>query len=65
VLLTSSAVTLFGLAALATALFFQNFVPDQFITTPVYLQYQYVTDSCGRRLMSLPDLINADALGRE
>lgn len=42
VLLVSSAVTLFGLASLATALFFQNFVPDQFITTPVYLQYQYV-----------------------
>ncbi|KAG5925692.1 hypothetical protein E4U42_004046 [Claviceps africana] len=40
VLLVSSAVSLFALASLATALFFQNFVPDQFITTPVFLQYQ-------------------------
>lgn len=38
-LLVSSAVTLLGLASLATALFFQNFVPDQFITTPIHLQY--------------------------
>ncbi|KAG5950497.1 hypothetical protein E4U53_004934 [Claviceps sorghi] len=40
VLLVSSAASLFALASLATALFFQNFVPDQFITTPVFLQYQ-------------------------
>ncbi|GAB0131731.1 hypothetical protein EsDP_00000192 [Epichloe bromicola] len=39
VLLLSSALTLLGLASLATALFFQNFVPDQFITTPIFLQY--------------------------
>ncbi|EFZ02690.2 adipose-regulatory protein [Metarhizium robertsii] len=46
-LLVSSAVTLFGLASLATALFFQNFVPDQFITTPLYLQYQSGTNPYG------------------
>ncbi|KAG6015958.1 hypothetical protein E4U43_004422 [Claviceps pusilla] len=40
VLLVSTAASLFALASLATALFFQNFVPDQFITTPVFLQYQ-------------------------
>lgn len=39
VLLVSGAVTLLGLAAIATVLFFQNFVPDQFVTTPVHLQY--------------------------
>ncbi|KAG6037659.1 hypothetical protein E4U41_004885 [Claviceps citrina] len=39
-LLVSSALSLLGLASLATALFFQNFVPDQFITTPIFLQYQ-------------------------
>ncbi|KAH6605859.1 sh3 domain-containing [Trichoderma cornu-damae] len=39
VLLVSGAVTLLCLAAVASVLFFQNFVPDQFVTTPVHLQY--------------------------
>lgn len=38
-LLVSGAVTLFCLAAIATGLFFQNFVPDHFVKTPVHLQY--------------------------
>ncbi|CAM1502048.1 Fc.00g040320.m01.CDS01 [Cosmosporella sp. VM-42] len=39
VLLVSSAVSLFCLAGIASALFFQNFVPDQVVTIPVHLQY--------------------------
>lgn len=42
VLLVSGAVTLLCLAAVASVLFFQNFVPDQFVTTPVHLQYGWV-----------------------
>ncbi|EFY90442.1 hypothetical protein J3458_000705 [Metarhizium acridum] len=54
VLLVSSAVTLFGLASLATALFFQNFVPDQFITTPLHLQYQSGTNPYGVAPLTYP-----------
>lgn len=39
VLLVSSAVSLFCFAAIACAVFFQNFVPDRYVTTPVHLQY--------------------------
>ncbi|KAF7547802.1 hypothetical protein G7046_g8895 [Stylonectria norvegica] len=39
VLFVSSVVTLFCFAAVASALFFQNFVPDQVVTRPVHLQY--------------------------
>ena len=39
VLVVSSAVSLLCVAAIASALFFQNFVPDQVLTTPVHLQY--------------------------
>ncbi|KOS17419.1 Seipin [Escovopsis weberi] len=39
VLVVCGAVSLLCLAAIASLLFFQNFVPDQFVTTPVYLQY--------------------------
>jgi hypothetical protein len=38
-LLTSSAVTLLGLASIASALFFQGFLPHQVATVPVHLQY--------------------------
>ncbi|KAK5995086.1 Seipin-like-like protein [Cladobotryum mycophilum] len=39
VLLASGAISLFCLAAVASALFFRNFIPDQFVTAPVHLQY--------------------------
>ncbi|KAH7157695.1 hypothetical protein B0J13DRAFT_617767 [Dactylonectria estremocensis] len=39
ILLGSSAVTLLGLAGIASALFFQNFLPHEVVTTPLYLQY--------------------------
>ncbi|EQL04205.1 tubulin-tyrosine ligase [Ophiocordyceps sinensis CO18] len=38
-LLASGAISLFCLAAIATGLFFQNFVPDHLVTIPVHLQY--------------------------
>ncbi|KAJ6442019.1 hypothetical protein O9K51_05570 [Purpureocillium lavendulum] len=38
-LLVSGAAALLFLASLATGIFFQNFVPDRFVATPVYLQY--------------------------
>lgn len=41
-LLASGAISLFCLAAIATGLFFQNFVPDHLVTIPVHLQYGYV-----------------------
>lgn len=41
VLLVSSALTLLGLASIATALFFQNHVPHQLLSTSVHLQYGY------------------------
>ncbi|KAK2591662.1 hypothetical protein QQS21_010647 [Conoideocrella luteorostrata] len=53
-LLGSSAVTLLGLASLATALFFQNFVPDQCITKPVYLQYQSGLNPYGLAQLEYP-----------
>ncbi|KAF7538644.1 hypothetical protein G7Z17_g12597 [Cylindrodendrum hubeiense] len=39
ILLVSSAATLLGLAGIASALFFQNFLPHQVVTTPLHLQY--------------------------
>ncbi|KAM0251562.1 hypothetical protein ACHAP5_001569 [Fusarium lateritium] len=39
VLLVSSAVTLFCTAAIASVLFFQNFLPHEVVTLPVHLQY--------------------------
>lgn len=42
VLLASSTIPLLFLATLVSALFFSSFVPDQFVTTPVHLQYGYV-----------------------
>jgi hypothetical protein len=55
VLLVSGAVTLLCLAAVASVLFFQNFVPDQFVTTPVHLQYGCVEESdCVLRCLTAP-----------
>ncbi|EEU47301.1 uncharacterized protein NECHADRAFT_5671, partial [Fusarium vanettenii 77-13-4] len=41
VLLVSGAVILFCTAAIASALFFQNFLPHEVVTMPVHLQYGY------------------------
>ena len=38
-LLVAGAITLLGTAAIATAVFFQNYVPDQIVTRPIHLQY--------------------------
>ncbi|KND90681.1 Seipin [Tolypocladium ophioglossoides CBS 100239] len=56
-LLVSSAVTLFCLAAIATGLFFQNFVPDQFVTTPVHLQYGSGPNPYGVASLAKPPMI--------
>ncbi|PNY28073.1 Seipin [Tolypocladium capitatum] len=56
-LLVSSAVTLFFLAAVATGLFFQNFVPDQFVTTPVHLQYGSGPNPYGVASLAKPPMI--------
>lgn len=39
VLLTAASFVLLFFAAIASALFFQSFVPDQVLSRPVYLQY--------------------------
>ncbi|KAG6005168.1 hypothetical protein E4U21_000360 [Claviceps maximensis] len=54
VLLASSVASLLALASLATALFFQNFVPDQFITSPVFLQYQSGVNPYGTVQLAYP-----------
>ncbi|KAG6043501.1 hypothetical protein E4U39_004460 [Claviceps sp. Clav50 group G5] len=54
VLLVSSVATLLTLASMATAMFFQNFVPDQFITTPVFLQYQSGINPYGIAQLAYP-----------
>jgi seipin len=59
VLLFSGAGTLLGLAAIASALFFQNFLPHQVVTTPLYLQYGYVA----RQDSSLVQLTNSHRFG--
>ncbi|KAL6875184.1 tubulin-tyrosine ligase [Trichoderma novae-zelandiae] len=56
VLLVSGAVTLLCLAAVASVLFFQNFVPDQFITTPVHLQYGLSSHPYGVAALAAPML---------
>ncbi|KAH7319730.1 putative adipose-regulatory protein-domain-containing protein [Stachybotrys elegans] len=38
-LLASGALALFGVASIASALFFQSFLPHKVVTTPVHLQY--------------------------
>ncbi|KAL6409642.1 hypothetical protein AUP68_06024 [Ilyonectria robusta] len=58
------AVTLLGIAGIASALFFQNFLPHEVVTTPLHLQYGYahhpvyscrdaLTDSVGAGLVSI------------
>lgn len=42
VLLVISAATLFGFAAIATALFFHNYLPEKAVSSPLYLQYGLV-----------------------
>ncbi|KAL7799201.1 tubulin-tyrosine ligase [Trichoderma ceciliae] len=56
VLLVSGAVTLLCLAAIASVLFFRNFVPDQFVTTPVHLQYGLSTNPYGLTALAAPML---------
>ncbi|PNP60358.1 hypothetical protein THARTR1_00382 [Trichoderma harzianum] len=56
VLLVSGAVTLLCLAAVASVLFFQNFVPDQFVTTPVHLQYGLSSNPYGVAALTVPML---------
>ena len=41
IILFAGASTLLFLASIGSALFFQNFVPDQVVSRPVYLQYGY------------------------
>ncbi|RFU74722.1 sh3 domain-containing [Trichoderma arundinaceum] len=55
-LLVSGAVTLLCLAAVASVLFFQNFVPDQFVTTPVHLQYGLSSNPYGVAVLAVPML---------
>ncbi|KAL7951654.1 hypothetical protein V8C42DRAFT_350138 [Trichoderma barbatum] len=56
VLLVSGAVTLLCLAAVASVLFFQNFVPDQFVTTPIHLQYGLSSNPYGVAALTVPML---------
>jgi len=44
ILVVTGAVSLFCIAGLATALFFQNYFPDQVLSAPVHLQYGYVSN---------------------
>jgi len=55
VLLTAASFVLLFLAAVASALFFQGFVPDQVLSRPVYLQYGYGAHP--RSFMSHPSVI--------
>lgn len=45
VLLVSTAATLFCTAAIASLLFFQNFLPHEVVTLPLHLQYGWVYDA--------------------
>ncbi|KAL7938682.1 hypothetical protein V8C35DRAFT_319767 [Trichoderma chlorosporum] len=56
VLLVSGAATLLCLAAVASVLFFQNFVPDQFVTTPIHLQYGLSSNPYGVAALTVPML---------
>ncbi|KAH6894302.1 hypothetical protein B0T10DRAFT_399347 [Thelonectria olida] len=57
VLLFSGAATLLGFAAIASALFFQNFLPHQVVTTPVYLQYGFGVHPYGIASISTPPMM--------
>lgn len=50
VLLLGASISLFGLAGLASMLFYNNYLPDQLVTLPIYLQYGYAPRQ--RRSMS-------------
>lgn len=39
-LLVTGSLCLLGLALLATGLFYENYLPDQVIETPLFLQYK-------------------------
>ena len=52
VVLLAGASTLLVPASIATALFFQNYVPHQVLSKPVYLQYGYAV-SCEPRVEPL------------
>ncbi|KYK55153.1 tubulin-tyrosine ligase [Drechmeria coniospora] len=53
----SGAATLLFLASVATGLFFQNFVPHQFVTTPVHLQYGLGPNPYGVASLTKPPMI--------
>ncbi|KJZ73237.1 hypothetical protein HIM_07434 [Hirsutella minnesotensis 3608] len=58
-LLASGAVTLFCLAAIATGLFFQNFVPDYHVSIPVHLQYGSSPNPYGVSSLTNPPMIKS------
>jgi seipin len=43
VILILGALVLLGFSSVASVLFFKSFLPDEIVTTPVHLQYGYVT----------------------
>ncbi|KAM5375735.1 hypothetical protein ACJZ2D_005918 [Fusarium nematophilum] len=56
VLLVSSAATLFCMAAIASALFFQNFLPHEVVTMPVHLQYGTGINPYGIASLEMPPM---------
>lgn len=58
-LLVSGAAALLLLASLATGVFFQTFVPDRFVTTPVHLQYGTARNPYGIASLARPSLLKA------
>ncbi|PHH89697.1 hypothetical protein CDD83_5478 [Cordyceps sp. RAO-2017] len=58
-LLVSGAATLFCLAAIATGLFFQNFVPDHLVKIPVHLQYGSGPNPYGVSSLKSPPMIKS------
>ncbi|KAJ4234411.1 hypothetical protein NW759_001403 [Fusarium solani] len=56
VLLVSGAVILFCTAAIASALFFQNFLPHEVVTMPVHLQYGSGVNPYGIASLELPPM---------
>ncbi|KAF4968027.1 hypothetical protein FSARC_4524 [Fusarium sarcochroum] len=56
VLLVSSAVTLFCTAAIASTLFFQNFLPHEVVTLPVHLQYSSGINPYGIASLQTPPM---------
>ncbi|UNI22685.1 hypothetical protein JDV02_008549 [Purpureocillium takamizusanense] len=58
-LLVSGATVLLLSASLATGLFFQNFVPDRFVTTPIHLQYGTARNPYGIASLARPPLLKS------